>query len=173
MTTGRLAGVVAELATEAGTDITTRAMAAADRLDVLVDHAGFGTTGTFRDAPLAQQDGMLRLHVVAVNGLTHEALQLMAPVRSGGISTVSSVASFANSIGNVNYCATKVYQRSFSEGLAIECAPLDIRVQALCPGFTRTAFHRHMAFDQRGRAPDKDVDGGRGGGRNAAAPARG
>ncbi len=146
--------VVADLATEAGLEAATRAIADAGRLDLLVNNAGFGTTGNFRDAPLAQQDGMLQLHVVAVNRLTHAALQLMAPRRSGGIITVSSVASFANSSGNVNYCATKAYQRSFSEGLAIECAPLGIRVQALCPGFTRTEFHARMHFDQRGRAPE-------------------
>ncbi len=146
--------VVADLTTEDGLGTATQAMQAAGRLDLLVNNAGFGTKGRFNDAPLAQQEGMLRLHVAAVNHLTHAALQLMVPRRSGAIITVASVASFANSSGNVNYCATKAYQRSFMEGLAIECAPLGIRVQALCPGFTRTEFHQRMAFDQRGRAPE-------------------
>jgi short-subunit dehydrogenase len=146
--------VPADLASEAGLMATEAAMAAAGHLDLLVNNAGFGTTGPLRDAPLSAQDGMLQLHVIAVNRITHAALQLMVPRRRGDIITVSSVASFANSSGNVNYCATKAYQRSFCEGLAIECAPLGIRVQALCPGFTRTEFHQRMAFDQRGRAPE-------------------
>ena len=150
----RAESVPADLGTEAGLAATDAALAAAGRLDLLINNAGFGTTGTFRDAPVAAQHAMLQLHVVAVNRITHAALQLMAPRRSGGIITVSSVASFANSSGNVNYCATKAYQRSFCEGLAIECEPLGIRVQALCPGFTRTEFHQRMAFDQRGRAPE-------------------
>lgn len=150
----RATPVPADLGTDAGLAATETAMIAAGRLDLLVNNAGFGTTGTFREAPLAQQHGMLQLYVVAVNRLTHAALQLMAPRRSGSIITVSSVASFVNSSGNVNYCAAKAYQRSFCEGLAIECAPLGIRVQALCPGFTRTEFHQRMAFDQRGRAPE-------------------
>lgn len=150
----RAESVTADLGTEAGLAATDAALAAAGRLDLLINNAGFGTTGTFRDAPVAAQHAMLQLHVVAVNRITHAALQLMAPRRSGGIITVSSVASFANSSGNVNYCATKAYQRSFCEGLAIECEPLGIRVQALCPGFTRTEFHQRMAFDQRGRAPE-------------------
>lgn len=146
--------VPADLGTDAGLATTEAALAAAGRLDLLVNNAGFGTTGTLQQTPMAGQDAMLQLHVIAVNRITHAALQLMVPRRSGGIITVSSVASFANSSGNVNYCATKAYQRSFCEGLAIECEPLGIRVQALCPGFTRTEFHDRMAFDQRGRAPE-------------------
>ena len=146
--------VPADLGSEAGLAATEAALATAGRLDLLVNNAGFGTTGTLREAQLEKQDAMLQLHVIAVNRITHAALQLMARRRSGGIIAVSSVASFANSSGNVNYCATKAYQRSFCEGLAIECAPLGIRVQALCPGFTRTEFHERMSFDQRGKAPE-------------------
>ncbi len=145
--------LAADLSTEAGLDAVAAAIASAKPLDLLVNNAGFGTKGALSDAPLDEQDRMLRLHVVAVNRLTQAALRLMKPARRGGIITVSSVASFANSSGNVNYCATKAYQRSFSEGLAIECERHGIRVQALCPGFTRTEFHDRMAFDQRGTAP--------------------
>jgi uncharacterized protein len=145
--------VAADLGTDEGLVAAEEALRAAGRLDLLVNNAGFGTTGTLAVAPFEGQDQMLRLHVIAVNRLTRAALQLMRPARRGSIITVSSVASFANSSGNVNYCATKAYQRSFSEGLAIECEPEGIRVQALCPGFTTTEFHDRMQFDQRGRAP--------------------
>jgi len=145
--------VVADLSVEAGLVATEQAIAAAGRLDLLVNNAGFGTTGTLATTPLDRQDQMLRLHVIAVNRITRAALQLMTPARRGAVVTVASVASYVNSTGNVNYCATKAYQRSFSEGLALECAPDGIRVQALCPGFTRTEFHARMADDQLGRAP--------------------
>ena len=143
----------ADLTTDDGLAIAEQAMRTAGRLDLLVNNAGFGTTGSFAATPLAQQEAMLRLHVTAVNRLTHAALQLMKPARHGGIITVSSVASFVNSAGNVNYCATKAWQRSFSEGLSLEVEPFGIRVQALCPGFTHTEFHQRMAFDQKKSAP--------------------
>ena len=145
--------VAADLCTEDGLALTAAAITGAERLDLLVNNAGFGTTGTFAETNDTQQHQMLLLHVVAVSRITRAALQRMQAVRRGGVITVSSVASFTNSAGNVNYCATKAYQRSFSEGLAIECAPHGIRVQALCPGFTRTEFHQRMSFDQAAVAP--------------------
>lgn len=157
---GQLAGhgcratvVPADLATDAGLAAAEQAMTTAGRLDLLVNNAGFGTRGILATTPLDRQEQMLRLHVVAVTRLSRAALQLMRPARGGGIITVASVASFVNSTGNVNYCATKAYQRSFSEGLAMECAPDGIRVQALCPGFTYTEFHERMNDPQLQRAP--------------------
>jgi short-subunit dehydrogenase len=84
---------------------------------------------------------MLELHVMAPMLLSRAALPGMIERGRGWIITVSSVASFTYSMGNVNYCATKAYQRVFSEALALEVAGTGVRVQALCPGFTHTEFH--------------------------------
>jgi uncharacterized protein len=145
--------VQADLGTDDGLAMTEQAMTTVGRLDLLVNNAGFGTRGILATTALEQQEQMLRLHVIAVTRLSRAALQLMRPAKRGGIITVASVASFVNSTGNVNYCATKAYQRSFSEGLAMECAPDGIRVQALCPGFTYTEFHERMNDPQQQRAP--------------------
>lgn len=143
----------ADLASEDGLAAVEQAIATAGRLDLLVNNAGFGTRGTLLGASPEGQATMLALHVVAVHRLTRAALALMVPAGRGAVVTVASVASFVNSAGNVNYCATKAYQRSFMEGLALEVAHTGVRCQALCPGFTRTEFHQRMSDDQQGRAP--------------------
>jgi hypothetical protein len=76
--------------------------------------------------------------------LSQAALPILLSKKSGGIINVSSVASFVYSAGNVNYCATKAYLTSFSEGLAAELVGTGVKVQALCPGFTRSEFHERM-----------------------------
>ena len=117
------------------------------RLTVLVNNAGFGTKGRLVNRPVAEQATMLELHVMAPMVHTRAALPGMIERRRGWIINVSSVASFTYSMGNVNYCATKAYLRVFSEALALEVAGTGVRIQALCPGFTRTEFHDRAGMD--------------------------
>ena len=111
---------------------------------LLVNNAGFGTRGTLLEVDPARQAAMVRLHTLAPMRLTMAVLPAMVRRGSGGIVNVSSVASFVYSAGNVNYCATKAYLTTFTEGVAAELRGTGVRAQALCPGFTRTEFHQRM-----------------------------
>jgi short-subunit dehydrogenase len=124
-------------------------VAGSPSLRLLVNNAGFGTRGTIADASPARQEAMIRLHTVAPMRLTQAALTVLLRNGQGGIVNVSSVASFLYSAGNVNYCATKAYLTTFTEGLAAELRGTGVRVQALCPGFTRSEFHQRMDADVR------------------------
>jgi short-subunit dehydrogenase len=124
-------------------------IAASPKLELLVNNAGFGTRGTLADASPSRQEAMLRLHTLAPMRLSQAALPVMLKQGHGAIINVSSVASFLYSPGNVNYCATKAYLTTFSEGLGAELRGTQVRVQALCPGFTHSEFHDRMAADTR------------------------
>jgi uncharacterized protein len=130
-------------------DVTRLAglVAASPQLELLVNNAGFGTRGPLVDASPARQEAMLRLHTLAPMRLSQAALPVLLKQGKGAIVNVSSVASFVYSPGNVNYCATKAYLTTFSEGLAEEVRSSGVRVQALCPGFTRSEFHERMQVD--------------------------
>jgi len=116
---------------------------AASNLELLVNNAGFGSRGKFFETDLEGQDQMHRLHVLATVRLTHAALSGMVARGKGGVINVSSVAGFWQAPGNVSYCATKCWMNSFTEGLALEltAAGSPVKVQALCPGYTRSEFH--------------------------------
>ena len=132
-------------------DVTRLAerIAASPRLALLVNNAGFGTRGRLADVDPARQVAMVRLHTLAPLRLTQAALPVMLRNRAGAVVNVSSVASFVSSAGNANYCATKAYLTTFSEGLAAELAGTGVQAQALCPGFTRTEFHSRMGEPDR------------------------
>ena len=116
-------------------------------IDVLVNNAGFGTSGPIATTDPEKQDQMLRLHVLAVHTLTRAAIPGMVGRRRGAMIVVSSMASFIASAGNANYCATKAWQRVYAESLAAEVARHGVVSQALCPGFTRSEFHARLGSD--------------------------
>ena len=120
----------------------------ATRLELLVNNAGFGTMGRFYEAPVASQDAMHRVHVLATMRLTHAALRNLTVRNQGAIINVSSTAAFVPRPGSVSYFATKAWMNCFTEGLRLELksAGSRVRVQALCPGFTLTEFHDVMGL---------------------------
>jgi short-subunit dehydrogenase len=136
--------LIADLSSDNDLERVCARLAAEPQLELLVNNAGFGTRGRFFETDLASQDKMHRLHVLATLRLTHTALPGMVARARGAVINVSSVAGFWQAPGNVSYCATKCWMNSFTEGLAQELASAGspVKVQALCPGYTRTEFQQ-------------------------------
>jgi short-subunit dehydrogenase len=139
----------ADVSSDVGREEVARRVAALPRLDLLINNAGFVTTGKLVKTELEPQMEMLRCHVLAPMRLTRAALPRMIGHGSGGIINVSSIAGFFYGPGNVNYAATKAYLTSFTLGLDTELVGTGIRVQALCPGFTHTEIHDEMLHIKR------------------------
>lgn len=143
--------LAADLATDAGVKAVEDRMAALDRLDLLVNNAGFGTRGRFFEVGIDTQDAMHRLHVLATMRLMHAALKKMTPLNRGAVINVSSVAGFWESPGSASYSATKGWMNHITESVYLELRAMGsaVRVQALCPGFTLTEFHDVMGVDRK------------------------
>lgn len=146
--------MAADLTNEADLSRLDEKLRAAPNLGLLVNNAGFGTLGKFHKSSIESQDQMHRLHVMATMRLCHAALPSLIERDCGGIINVSSVAAFVTSAGSISYCATKAWMNRFTEGLAMELklAGSHVRVQALCPGYTRTEFHQTLKMDTAGIA---------------------
>lgn len=119
-------------------------------LSMLVNNAGYATIRHFSDEEIDGQEALMHTHVTATVRLTHAALGGMLARGAGTIINVSSVAGFLNGPGSVTYCATKAYITSFTESLHLEVGARGIRLQALCPGFTRSDFHSRLGYDTSG-----------------------
>ena len=113
-----------------------------DELDVLINNAGFGTRGYFANVPFDSQRDMVFVHNVAPVHFCKAALQIMMRRTRGAIINVASIAAIVQLPQNVMYNATKTFLKVFSETLNMEFENTGIRIQCLCPGFTRTEFHQ-------------------------------
>ncbi len=123
--------LVADLARPADVERVEGRIAGIEDLDVLVNNAGFGTTGRFAEVDLAKSVAMVEVHVVASMRFCRAALPGMIARRRGALINVSSVAAFAPLPGNANYAASKAYVLTFSKALHAELRESGIKVQAL------------------------------------------
>lgn len=131
----------ADLGTRAGLDAVVDRITSADApVDLVVNNAGFGTSGDFHTLDPDRLDDEIQLNIAALTRLSRAALGVMVPRRRGHLLNVSSVASFQPAPRLAVYAATKAYVTSLTESLHEEVRGSGVKVTALCPGLTRTEF---------------------------------
>ncbi len=130
------------------------------RIDILVNNAGVGRNAAHGEIPLDETLALLRLNVLAVVEISRRFLSAMRARRHGFILNVSSTAAFLPGPYLATYAASKAFVLSYSEALHEEGRREGVVVSCLCPGYTRTAFHRAagMRDGEGGLFPVMDAD---------------
>lgn len=107
---------------------------------LLINNAGYGTSGLFTEASIHSEINMLRLNCEAVLSLTHYFAQKFKQQQRGGIIFLSSLVAFQGVPYAANYAATKAYVQSLAEALAIELKPFGVDILAAAPGPVESGF---------------------------------
>ena len=127
--------------------------AAFGRLDVLCNVAGVPSDGALADVTDAELDRVLAINLKGTLFACQAAFRIMAAQKSGSIINVASAVIDAPAPGYGLYAISKAGVASLTQTLALEAGPFGVRVNALAPGATLTAFtRRHL------RGPDGGID---------------
>jgi NAD(P)-dependent dehydrogenase (short-subunit alcohol dehydrogenase family) len=116
------------------------------KIDVLVNNAGLGEGGDLLTTSMDQYDIVMNTNVRSVFHLT----QLVTPhlIKSkGNIVNISSVAGLRSFPGVTAYCMSKAALDQFTRCVALELAPMGVRVNSVNPAVIKTEFHKRMGMD--------------------------
>jgi uncharacterized protein len=157
----RLERLAADLPTQAHAvtcDLATDAAALPKRVadlgvevDLLVNNAGFGTSGPFLGHDPARDAMQVRVNCEAVVTLTHGFLPGMVERGRGGVINVASSAGMQPIPYESVYAATKAFAISFTDALHTELRGSGVRVLAVNPGPVPTEW-QEVAGYEAGRA---------------------
>ena len=121
-----------------------------ERVDVLVNNAGFGLFGSIEALEPEEWNRLIATNLTAVFLCTRRVVPGMKAAKRGTIVNVASIAGKRGFKSGSAYCATKFGLNGFSEALAEELREEGIRVCSINPGSTDTEF-----FDRAGIEPKK------------------
>jgi 3-oxoacyl-[acyl-carrier protein] reductase len=111
--------------------------AAFERLDVVVNNAGFFRFGAFTEITEESFHVHYNINVFGTILVVQEAIKRFGS-KGGSIINLSSIVGSHPVPGALLYASTKGAIETLTKGLALELAPLKIRVNAIAPGYTET-----------------------------------
>jgi short-subunit dehydrogenase len=117
-------------------------------VDVLVNNAGFSTTGAVARSDVDAELQMIEVDVVAVAELCSRFVPGMVERGRGGVLNVASTAAFQPLPGQAGYAACKAFVLSYTRSLGGELAGTGVSATALCPGPVSTGFGRVAGFSE-------------------------
>lgn len=132
-------------------DVTSNAfidrLAGLERLDVLVNNAGFNAPRVMEEMDRGVLDHMLDLNVRAVFLASQAALAVMSRHGGGSIVNMSSQMGHVGAPKRTVYCMTKHAVEGLTRAMAVEVAEQGIRVNSVAPTFIETDLTRPMLDD--------------------------
>jgi NAD(P)-dependent dehydrogenase (short-subunit alcohol dehydrogenase family) len=120
--------------------------AAAGRIDVLINNAGYELAGAIEDVSVAEAREQFETNVFGVHRMVHAVLPAMRARRAGRIVNVSSLAGLISIPFLGMYSATKFALEGYTEALRMEVHSHGIHVSLVEPAFLNTTMQTNRQY---------------------------
>ena len=120
-----------------------------ERIDVLVNNAGYGLVGAFEDLSIEEIKSQFETNFFGVIRLTQQVLPIMRKQKLGAIVNVSSGAGRIGFPGMSAYVSSKFALEGLSESMSYELEPLGIKIVIIEPGVIRTNFKKNAVMSKK------------------------
>ena len=118
-------------------------------VEILINNAGFGLFGKFKDTNWEIERNMIMVHVMCTTELTKLFLNNMIKKKKGKILNMASLAAFQPGPLMSIYYSTKAFILHFSESISNELKGSGVTVTVLCPGQTKTNFQKKVSSKEK------------------------
>jgi 3-oxoacyl-[acyl-carrier protein] reductase len=125
----------------------TRAVAEMGKIDILVNNAGITKDGLLMRMKPEDWNAVIAVNLTGVFNMTKIISALMMKQRSGKIVNIASIVGEMGNFGQANYAASKGGVIAFTKSVARELASRNVCVNAVAPGFIRTAMTDKLSDD--------------------------
>jgi NAD(P)-dependent dehydrogenase (short-subunit alcohol dehydrogenase family) len=126
----------------------------ADRIDVLVNNAGYALTGAFEDLAIEEIKTQYETNLFGLIRTTQAVLPIMRKQKSGTIVNISSGAGRFGYPGGSAYVSTKFAVEGLSESMTYELEPFGIKVILIEPGVIKTNIANGMVIAKKSQNPN-------------------
>lgn len=117
------------------------------KVDILVNSAGRTKRAPTLDFPEAEWNAIMETNLTGALRACQVFGRHMIERKSGNIINIASLSTFVSIYEVTAYCASKAGIGALTKSLAIEWAPLGVRVNAIAPGVIRTTFNAKLIDD--------------------------
>lgn len=126
-------------------------------IDTLVNDAGMGVYGLFKDNDIERELEIINLNINATVILTKHFVQQMAARGEGKVLNLGSIAGKVPGPWQAVYHATKAFVLSFTSAIREEMKDTGVTFTALMPGITDTDFFNKAGMNESRAIQDPDV----------------
>jgi len=116
-------------------------------LDILVNNAGMQHRAPLHQFPVTQWDALIRTNVSSLFYVSQPVAERMIARGRGKIINIASVMSELARPGIAPYTASKGAVRNLTRAMAADWGPLGLQINAIAPGYFRTAITQPLADD--------------------------